>query len=253
MSDPATGEPCAGDSNVQAAEQLRLTHAEAADDLADTLSRAGFRRCVDALPAGRGSGWRGVLTFTADDDGHTAVRMTVVDVVIPDAYPFRPPTVHPGDRLWAQAAVSRTFGEEYYEPSCGWHRDGDLALCLFDEADATLLPWADGTAVLQQATAWLAADAADWVNDAPALDLERYLPSAAEHRVLLYGPLDDLDGIVLRCRAHRNDVQQLSGRAIMRKSGSRPGTRRWEPKPSSCRPQASLTARSETGLVCLRR
>ena len=228
MSDSATGELGAGHRAQEAVDQLRLTRADAADNLADVLARAGFRRCHDALPDGAGRGWRGALTFVTDEHDRTIRKTTVVDVVIPDDYPFRRPRVHPCDRQWAQEAIGRTFGEEeYYEPGRGWHRDADLALCLFDDADATTLPWADGTALVEQATAWLVADAAGWAADAPALDLERYLRPAAEHRVLLYGPLDDLDGAVLRCKNERNDVLRLSGRAAPRRSGRRSRTQRW--------------------------
>lgn len=225
MSDPTTSEPGAANRSTEAAERLRLSRTDAADNLSDALARAGFRRCDDALPSSRSAGWRGLLTFTTYD--RTVQRTTAVDVVIPDAYPFRCPKVHPNDRKWAEAAIGRALGEEYYEASHGWHRDGDLALCLFDDADATTLPWADGAALLEQATAWLAADAAGWPDDAPTLDLERYLPSADEQRVILYGPLGDLDGTVQRCRPQRNNVLRLSGRAVQEKSGRRSGTRRW--------------------------
>jgi hypothetical protein len=188
MSGPTPGEPTVADSAAAAAEQLRLTRTAARDDLADALARAGFKRCEDALPDCDGPGWRGVLTFTADGDPRARRRATVVDVVVPEEFPFRAPEIHPGNRVWAEVATGRTFGEEYYEPGHGWHRDADLAMCLFDDADHTRLPWADGAALLQQATAWLAADAAGWPNDAPALDLERYLEAAAERRVLFYGP-----------------------------------------------------------------
>lgn len=228
MSHPATGGLDTGRRAQEAVDQLRLARAEAADNLADVLARAGFRRCHDALPNGAGRGWRGALTFATDEHDRTIGRTTVVDVVIPDDYPFRCPRVHPGDRQWAQDATGWTFGEEYYEPGRGWHRDADLAMCLFDESDATTLPWVDGTALVEQATAWLVADAAGWADDAPALDLDRYLTSADEQRVLLYGPLDDLDGAVFRCQGRPNSVLRLSGRAVQRKSGRRSGTRRWD-------------------------
>lgn len=230
MSDQATGEIGAGGRSAQEAiDQLQLTRAHAADSLVEVLAQAGFRRCHDALPDGAGRGWRGALTFPADDHGRAIRRTTVVDVVILDDYPFRRPRVYPGDRQWAQEATGRTFGEEYYEPGRGWHRDADLALCLFDDADATTLPWADGTALVEQATAWLVADAAGWADDAPALDLDRYLRPAAEHRLLLYEPLpDELDGVVLRCKNERNDVLRLSGRAAQRRSGRRSRTHRWD-------------------------
>ncbi len=229
MSEPALSEQASAGPAAGAAEQLRLTRAAARDDLADALARAGFRRCDDALPDCKGPAWRGALTFTADGDTSARRRVTVVDVVVPEDYPFRGPRIQPGNRVWAEVATGRAFGEEYYEPGRGWHREADLALCLFDDADHTRLPWADGTALLQQATAWLAADAAGWPHDAPALDLERYLDPAEEQRVLLYGPLDGLDGVVLRCHAKRNGVLRLTGPAAQHRYGRRSGTRRWGP------------------------
>ena len=230
MTDPATGETGNSSRPAEAAELLRLTRVDAADNLADALARAGFRRCNNALPDGNGLAWRGLLTFTvAADDGQTVQRSTVVDVVVPDAYPFRSPKVHPGSRKWAEEVTGRGFGEAYYEPNQGWHREFDLSMCLFDDADAATLPWADGTALLRKASAWLAADAAGWVDDAPALDLERYLPSADEQRLLLYGPLNYPDGAMLRCQGRPNNLLRVSGRAVPRKSGRRSGTRRWGP------------------------
>jgi molybdopterin/thiamine biosynthesis adenylyltransferase len=229
MSELAAGDPPPAHPAAQAAEQLRLTCAAARDDLADALARARFRRCDDALPDCDGPGWRGTLTFTTDGDTDARRRATVVDVVVPEDYPFRAPRIHPGNRVWAEVATGRTFGDEYYEPGRGWHREADLALCLFDDADHTLLPWADGAALLQQATAWLAADAAGWPDDAPALDLERYLEAADEQRVLLYGALNGLDGAVLRCHARRNGVLRLTGPAGQHRSGRRSGSRRWGP------------------------
>jgi len=102
-------------------------------------------------------------------------------------------------------------------------------MCLFDNADHTRLPWADGSRMLEQASAWLAADAAGWSDDAPALDLDRYLPAAAEQRVLLYGPLDGHDGAILRCRPKANGVLRLTGPAPQHRSGRKSGTRHWGP------------------------
>ncbi|MGY1887748.1 ThiF family adenylyltransferase [Blastococcus sp. SYSU DS0753] len=221
--------PTGADRAGAAVEQLRLTRVDAHEDLVDVLARGGFKRCDDALPNCDGSGWRGMLTFTADGDTMARRRATVVDVVVPDEYPFAAPRVHPGNRVWAELATGKTLGDEYYEPSRGWHREADLAMCLFDDADHTRLPWADGAALLQQATSWLAADAAGWPDDAPALDLERYLDAAGERRVLLYGPLDNLDGVVRRTRAQRNGVLRLAGPARQHRSGRKSGTRRWGP------------------------
>lgn len=216
---------------AQATEQLRLTRSDAHDTLIDSLARAGFRRCEDALPDCDSVGWRGTLTFATGEAGGDGERhrFTVVDVVVPEQYPFRAPKVYPGARVWAEVATGRAFGEDYYEPGRGWHRDQDLAMCLFDDADRTRLPWADGSVLLEQASAWLAADAARWPNDAPALDLDRYLPTAAERRVVLYGTLDGHDGAVLRCRPQRNGVLKVGGPATRQKSGRKSGTRRWEP------------------------
>lgn len=221
--------PTGADRADAAVEQLRLTRVDAYEKLVDALARAGFKRCDDALPNCEGPGWRGTLTFTANGDTKARQRATVVDVVVPEEYPFASPRVHPGNRGWAEVATGKPLSEEYYEPGRGWHRENDLAMCLFDDADHTRLPWASGAALLQQATSWLAADAVGWPDDVPALDLERYLDTAREKRVLLYGALDGLDGVVRRARAQRNGVLRLAGPAGRQRSGRRSGTRRWGP------------------------
>lgn len=211
------------DRRAAAAKSLLLAAAEARDELADALARGGFRRCDDVVDAGEG--WCGVLTFCPVRKEDGPVRTTVLGIAVPADFPFAPPKVHPGSRGWAELVAGRTFGEEYYEADRGWHRDLDMAMCLFDEADHARLRWADGAVLLQQARAWLAADAANWPDDAPALDLERYLPRAADQRVVLYGPLDELDGVVLRLLGKRHGVRRLGRPASQVRSGSR--RRRW--------------------------
>ncbi len=207
------------DRRAAAAESLLLAAAEARDELADALARGGFRRCDDAVDAGEG--WCGVLTFRPVGNEDGPVRTTVLGIAVSADFPFAPPKVYPGSRGWAELVTGRSFDEEYYEAGRGWHRDLDLAMCLFDEADHARLRWADGAVLLQQARAWLAADAASWPDDAPALDLERYLPRAADQRVVLYGPLDELDGVVLRLQNKPHGVLRLGRPAGQVRSGSR--------------------------------
>ncbi|WP_448610122.1 ThiF family adenylyltransferase [Geodermatophilus sp. URMC 60] len=213
------------DRRAAAGESLHLAAAEAREEMADALAREGFRRCDDAVDSGEG--WCGVLTFRPVGGEDGSVRMTAVGIAVPDAFPFAPPKVHPGSQAWAEMVTGRTFGEDYYEPGRGWHRDLDLAMCLFDEADHARLRWADGAVLLEQARAWLAADAAGWPDDAPALDLERYLYPAVDQRVVLYGPLHDRDGEVLRLQGKRHGVLRLGRPASQVRSGSRRRRHRW--------------------------
>jgi len=210
---------------IAAGESLHLATTDAREELADALAREGFRRCDDV--AGPVQGWYGVLKFRpfAAEDG--PVRGTAVEVTVPDAFPFVPPRVYPSSQDRAEIVNGRTFDETYYEPGCGWHRDLDMAMCLFDEVDHVRLRWADGAVLLEQARAWLAADAAGWPDDAPALDLERYLYPAADQRVVLYGPLEDRDGEILRLQAKQNGVLRLGRSASQVRSGSRQRHRRW--------------------------
>jgi molybdopterin/thiamine biosynthesis adenylyltransferase len=213
------------DRRAAAGESLHLAAADAREEMADALAREGFRRCDDAVDSGEG--WCGVLTFRPVGVEDRRVRSTAVGIAVPDAFPFEPPKIFPGSQVWAEMVTGRTFGEEYYEPGRGWHRDLDLAMCLFDEADHARLRWADGAVLLEQARAWLGADAAGWPDDAPALDLERYLYPAADQRVVLYGPLDERDGVVLRLRGKRHGVLRLGHSASQVRSGSRRRHHRW--------------------------
>lgn len=228
MSGPARDEVARIAAKV-AAEELRLAASDARGKLANSLARASFRRRDDISDTGEG--WRGALTFHPAGDENAVPRVTVIDVVIPDDFPFAPPKLYPGSRRWAEYVTRRVYGDRYHEAGRGWHRELDLAMCLFDEADHTRLPWADGDALLDQARAWLESDATEWTDDQPALDLERYLLPSQETRVVLYGPLHGLDGTVLRLQPAANRVLRLSRRpAGQRRSGSRSGHRRWGPE-----------------------
>jgi hypothetical protein len=213
MSDPTT-------DTSGPAEDLRIGRAVARDDLFDALARARFQRVT-----GPDDRWRGALTFQPVDVA-TSTRTTVVEVVVPDTFPFRPPTVQPLSRAWAEQVTGRKFSD-YHEAGNGWHRDRDRAMCLFVEADHTRLPWADGEQLLDQARAWLAHDAAGWSDDERALDLDRYLRPSTEGSLILYGELAGLDGKTLRLRRERHDVLRVGAVAAPQRHGRRHGRRVW--------------------------
>jgi molybdopterin/thiamine biosynthesis adenylyltransferase len=203
-------------------EALRIGGAVARDALLDVLASADFRQVT-----GPGVRWRGALTYQPASEGDGSARTTLVEIVLQGDFPFAAPKVLPLSRGWAEQVTGRTFGDNYYEASNGWHRDLDRAMCLFTQADHTQLPWADGEQLLDQARAWLAQDAAGWSDDAPALDLDRYLHPSAERALVLYGNLAGHEGKVLQLRRERHDVLRVGPVAAPRRQGRASGHRVW--------------------------
>lgn len=215
-----TSTQCSGSSGNEA---LRIGLQRVRAMFADALSRAGMHR-LDETP----ERWRGMLTFNHGTDA-TTTHVTQVVISVDEEFPFACPKAIPQRRACAEATSGRVVADAYYDAGWGWHRDRDGAMCLFIEADHTRLPWADGNVLLDQARAWLANDAAGWPGDEPALDLERYLPSSPERRLVLYGDLGGCDGKVLRMRAERNDVLRISRAVAMsrRTQSKGAGRRKW--------------------------
>ena len=96
----------------------------------------------------------------------------VVDITIPDRYPFGPPVVRlfdPGTPLEV------TF-----------HRDPDGGLCLWDSSEPVSdAPWTDPDLLLLRIGGWLESTAAGWPGDDDC-DLERYLPKCSQPGLVLY-------------------------------------------------------------------
>lgn len=197
-------------SGTEPAALLRLACVEASERLVDALAVCGFR----ALGNVPGT-WRGVLQVD------TGAR-TVVDVHVPDEFPYAQPSVRPLSRAAAETWLG-TKVSDYYEATDSWHRERTGSLCLFEQTDHTLLPWADPQALLEQVQAWLRQDRAGWPGDAPALDADRYLEHTGQ--VVLYGELQSLIGKVIGYR-RRSGVWILDRPAkVPRRSKGRPA--RW--------------------------
>lgn len=206
------------------AEQVRLACEDAQARLRDTLARRSFRRADGDVDT-----WRGYLTTATLDDEercNSAPVITAVDVTIPDEFPFSCPRLTPLDEPQIGAIGARPAGN-YHQATWGWHRDLNGGMCLFVEADATRIPWADGTALLDQATAWLAHDASGWPGFEAELDLERYLRPSTEPALILYGELGDSVGRNLRLRRGNNGVLRLDGRPALPSRKSRNSRMRW--------------------------
>ena len=206
------------------AEQVRLACEDSQARLRDTLARTSFRRATGEVET-----WRGYLNTANlgdEDRGPCAPVITAVDVTIPDEFPFVCPAVTPVDEPQIGTIGARPAGN-YHQAARGWHRDLNGGMCLFVEADATRIPWADGTALLDQATAWLAQDAAGWPGSEAELDLNRYVRRSAEEGLILYGELEDSVGRHLRLRQEHNGVLRLDGRPALRSKKSRNSRMRW--------------------------
>lgn len=217
----------ADDQPSPAAESLRLACRVARDELVDVLARRSFRQVPD-----RDGTWRGLLDTTsvaAATHASEGPSVTLVEIVIPDEYPFAAPRVVPVERGIAEATLGRSL-PNYHQATRSWHRELDGAMCLFLEADHTRLPWADGDVLLEQATAWLAQDAASWPGHDPALDVDRYLRGSAETRVLLVGEREWTAGEFVRLRPEGAHLLLVAGLAGPGRTGRKGGRRRWAPE-----------------------
>jgi len=103
---------------------LSLTLSHARDELVDALARSGFRRIDDR--GGATQTWRGCLTFQPVGEGST--HTTVIEIAVPEQFPFVEPRVLPCSQATAERVTGREFSD-YYEPGRGWHRDQDMAMC----------------------------------------------------------------------------------------------------------------------------
>lgn len=121
---------------------------------------------------------RGPVTWTGPHGPTTAV----VDVTVPDRYPFGPPVVRLHD---PGADITVTF-----------HIDPDDALCLWDTAEPAA-SWTDAEALVTGVAGWLEQTVAGWPADDDT-DLERYLKGPRLDRLVLYdaGALTGITGCV---------------------------------------------------------
>lgn len=112
-------------------------------------------------------------------------RLVPVDVVIPDAFPYAPPTVR---------AIDGTGG-------LSWHANPDGTLCLWATEESSDLPWLHADQVIERVRAWFRSERAGWIDDTPDLDLERYWePSSG---FVVYPDLDALLGQSARAERSR--------------------------------------------------
>jgi hypothetical protein len=142
---------------------LRLGCVGPTERLIDALARRGFLEQTHQVGV-----WRGWLTL------QDPPQRVAIDVHVIDDYPYAAPRIKPLSQRAAAAWAGLPLSD-YYEASNGWHQERDGALCLFEDQDRTVLPWSDPNLFLDQIDAWLVADRAGWPDDAPTLDLERYL------------------------------------------------------------------------------
>lgn len=132
--------------------------------------RAALRQALAARGfADDGEVLRGPIAWQTPDGRDVTA---VVDVTIPERYPFGPPVVRLGD---PGVPLEITF-----------HRDRDGGLCLWDtDEPVSDGPWTDPDRLLRRAAGWLVNTAAGWPGDEDC-DLERYLPASDEPGIVLY-------------------------------------------------------------------
>jgi ThiF family len=133
-------------------------------------ARAALRRDLAARDfADDGEVLRGPVKWrTPESTDATAV----VDITVPDRYPFGPPVVRLTD---PGVLLEVTF-----------HRDLDGGLCLWDTDEPVPDgPWTDPDLLLRRIAGWLENTAAGWPGDEDC-DLERYLPASSQPGIVLY-------------------------------------------------------------------
>jgi molybdopterin/thiamine biosynthesis adenylyltransferase len=144
-----------------------------------------------------------VMWRTPDGRDPTAV----VDITVPDRYPFGPPVVRLAD---PGAPLQITF-----------HRDLDGGLCLWDtDEPVSIGPWTDPDRLLRRIAGWLENTAAGWPGDEDC-DLERYLPASGEPGIVLY----DHDAIRPLQGYLRTSATQVPGVVTVLASAWRPPAR----------------------------
>lgn len=211
---------------TEPAEQLRLACIHARERFADALEQAGFR----PVP-GRTDVLVGYLD-TADLSVGEATAASVscpVEVTIPDGFPYSRPSVRPVMDAELEPIHVKRPASPLYEPSWGWHRERTGAFCLYVDDDTSGLPWVDATAFLQHATSWLDQDSLGWPDDDGALDLERYLPTAGDRRLVLYTSDEVEPGQHLKLKSGRNHTRRVGGQAARSRKGGRKSAWRWAP------------------------
>ena len=141
-----------------------------AAEAALAASRAALRRDLAARDfADDGEVLRGPVNWRTPD-GQDAVA--VVDIAVPDRYPFGPPAVRLHD---PGVPLEVTF-----------HRDPDDSLCLWDTGEPVPDgPWTNADLLLRRIAGWLENTAAGWPDDEDC-DLERYLPASGQPGIVLF-------------------------------------------------------------------
>lgn len=145
----------------------------------EDITKLGFRKAGEA--------WRGIVTASSGQ--------LHVDLYFDEPFPLAPPRVMPVE----PEAVSWS-----------WHRELDGALCLIAEDDRHGLWWLNAPAFIAHIASWVDSAAAEWADDRPDLDLDRYFePDVADRALYLYDGLDRPTGPI-RFRPSRGGVWRIS-------------------------------------------
>jgi hypothetical protein len=123
------------------------------------------------------------------------VAPILVEITLPDDFPYQPPKVRPPD---GSGGLS-------------WHSNPDGSLCLWAEEETGDLPWRSAKDIEQRIQEWFRKDNEGWVDDTPDIDLERYW-----HRtpgLVIYEGLESMVGHVARVEFQKNNVLRLKAGA----------------------------------------
>lgn len=132
-----------------------------AASLVATQAKFGYDLDAAGFTSDRPGVWGGELEV-ASLAGATTI--TELEIEIPDGFPFEAPKVT----------------DVGMESTRTWHHNLDWSLCLYTRRGVFDRPWQTVDGLLDRIRSWFDNAAADWPDDPPDLDLERYFPRVAE-------------------------------------------------------------------------
>ena len=169
-------------------------------------TQQAFARELEAedCEATNGGEWVGPLLVEAADGRQVEAALAIT---IPDEFPFSAPTV-------------KEFGGV---APITWHHNRDGTLCLWGRVGVADRPWETVGELFSRIRSWFSNAAAEFPNDPPDLDLERYFARTDE--LVLYRDIDSLIGKPVRARAARSVLTIMGAGTLKAGRGGRRSSR----------------------------